>query len=127
MLQDRIAQARTVARGINMVERRSAAALEDSVAFMNQLITARRELKLPPTHSATAMARAAAATNLMAQAMEELAACHGQLIGTKSELGLDVVALGDPCPWTLEAGAPRCRSARRSGSSHDDFGRLIAR
>jgi hypothetical protein len=106
MHQDRIAQARTVARGINIVERRSAAALEDSVTFMSQLITARRELNLPPTYSATAMARAAAATNLMAQAMEELAACHEQLVVKKGELGLDAVAFGDPCPWTLEAGAP---------------------
>jgi hypothetical protein len=106
MLQDRITHAKTVARGINMVERRSAAALEDSVTFMNQLIQARRELKLPPTHSASAMARAAAATNLMAQAMEELAACHAELIESKGQLGLDFVAFGDECPWTLEAGKP---------------------
>jgi hypothetical protein len=106
MLQDRIVHAKTVARGINMVERRSAAALEDSVTFMNQLIQARRELNLPPTYSATAMARAAAATNLMAQAMEELAACHEQLAEKKGDLGLDVVAFGDLCPWTLKAGKP---------------------
>ncbi len=46
MLQDRIGQARTVARGINMAERRGAAALEDSVTFMNQLIQARHALGL---------------------------------------------------------------------------------
>ena len=106
MRQDRIGEARTVARGINLLERRSAAALEDSISFMQQLIDARRALKLPVTYSAAAMARAAAATNLMAQAMEELAACHGQLAERRSELGLDAVAFGDECPWTLEADTP---------------------
>lgn len=106
MIQDQISQARTVARGINKLELRSAAALEDSVTFMNQLIQARRGLNLPPTHSAGAVARAAAATNLMAQAMEQLAECHQQLVVAKRDIGLDVVAFGDLCPWTLQADAP---------------------
>jgi hypothetical protein len=106
MLQDRIGQARTVALGINKAERRGTAALEDSVQLINQLIHARRALNLPPTHSASAVARAASATNLMAQAMEQLAQCHQHLIEDKAALGLDTVAFGDECPWTLEAGKP---------------------
>ena len=93
-----------VARGINKAELRSAAALEDSVQLMGQIIEARRALKLPVTHSAGAVARAAAATNLMAQAMEQLAACHQELAVSRTELGLDCVAFGDECPWTLDAG-----------------------
>lgn len=106
MLQDRIGQARTVARGINKAELRGAAALEDSVQLMSQIIQARRELKLPATYSAGAVARAAAATNLMAQAMEQLAICHQELAENRTELGLDCVAFGDECPWTLAAGTP---------------------
>lgn len=106
MLQDRIGQAKTVARGINKAELRGAAALEDSVQLISQIIEARRALKLPPTYSAGAVARAAAATNLMAQAMEQLAICHRELAGHRTELGLDCVAFGDECPWTLEAGKP---------------------
>ncbi len=106
MLQTRIGQARTVARGINKAERRGAAALEDSVQLMAELIQARRTFNLPPNYSASAMARAAAATNLMAQAMEELAACHAELVEQKRQVGLDFVAFGDECPWKLEAGKP---------------------
>lgn len=111
MLEDRIIRAKAVARGINMVERRSAAALEDSVTFMSQLIQARHGLNLPPTFSAGAMARAAAATNLMAQAVEQLAECHQQLVESKRTLGLDAVAFGDLCPWTLRADTPAADAA----------------
>jgi hypothetical protein len=106
MLQDRIAPAKIVALGINKAERRGAAALEDSVQLINQIIQARRDMKLSPVHSAGAVARAAAATSLMAQAMEQLGECHQKLIEDKSDLGLDFVAFGDECPWTLEAGKP---------------------
>jgi hypothetical protein len=113
MLQDRIAPTKTVSLGINKAERRGAAALEDGVQLMAQIIQARREMALPPTFSAKAMAQAAAATNCMAQAMEHLAAAHEHLAEDKSQLGLDFVAFGDPCPWTLEAGAPAAQPPLR--------------